>query len=115
MNFINSVAEIISAITVIITALLAIQKFSKGKLTKWLQKPVLDKIESLDKRMNTFEITQLKHIIMNDSIPLAERVDAGDRYISLGGNGAIKVIYKKLKDDYYEQLENKDRNREEVI
>ena len=114
MDFIKSIAEIIGALTVIISTFFAIEKFTKGKLTKWLQKPVMDKLEKFEKRMDKFEINQLKNIIMNDNIPLSERLEAGDRYIVLGGNGAIKVFYKKLKDDYYEKLEKEDRNREEV-
>ncbi len=115
MNFIIGIAEIVSALTVIVTTFFAIEKFTKGKITAWLQKPILDKLKEFEKRMDKFEINQLKSIIMNDNIPLSERLEAGDRYITLGGNGAIKVFYKKLKDDYYEKLEKEDRNREEVI
>ena len=115
MEFLKTIAEIITSLSVIIGGLITIEKFTKGKLTKWLQKPVMDKLEKFEKRMDKFEINQLKNIIMNDNIPLSERLEAGDRYIVLGGNGAIKVFYKKLKDDYYEKLEKEDRNREEVI
>lgn len=115
MDFLKNIAEIIGALTVIISAFFAIEKFTKGKLTNWLQRPIIDKLEKFEKRMDKFEINQLKNIITNDNIPMSERLEAGDRYISIGGNGAVKVLYKKLKDDYYEKLGKEDRNREEVI
>ncbi len=115
LDTIKNIAEIVSALTIIVSAFFAIEKFTKGKITKWLQKPVMEKIEKLNSRMDKFEVVQLKNIIMNDNIPISERLEAGDRYIHLGGNGAIKVFYKKLKDDYYEQLEKEERNKEEVI
>lgn len=115
LDTVKNIAEIISALTVIVGAFFAIEKFTKGKITKWLQKPIINKLNEMDKRIDVIEVTQLKNIITNSNIPISERLEAGDRYIHLGGNGAIKVFYKKLKDDYYEQLEKEERNREEVI
>ncbi len=42
---------------------------------------------------------------MNDKIPIEERITCGDRYIDLGGNGAIKVYVKELKEEYKKKLE----------
>ncbi len=83
LDTVKNIAEIISALTVIVGAFFAIEKFTKGKITKWIQKPVMEKLENLNCRMDTLEIAQLKNIITNDNIPISERLEAGDRYISL--------------------------------
>lgn len=83
LDTVKNIAEIVSALTVIVGAFFAVEKFTKGKLTQWLQKPVMEKLENLNSRMDTLEIAQLKNIITNDNIPISERLEAGDRYISL--------------------------------
>lgn len=83
LDTVKNIAEIISALTVIVGAFFAIEKFTKGKITKWIQKPVMEKLENLNCRMDTLEIAQLKNIITSDNIPISERLEAGDRYISL--------------------------------
>lgn len=43
---------------------------------------------------NYMSILQLK--IMSPYMPLSERIKAGDKYVSLGGNGEIKHKYHQL-------------------
>lgn len=45
----------------------------------------------------------LKLIIINEHIPIEERIEAGERYIALGGNGSIKKIVNSLTDKLAEQ------------
>ena len=40
----------------------------------------------------------------DENMPLDERVIAGDKYVSLGGNGSIHVKYEVLKEQYKGQL-----------
>lgn len=42
----------------------------------------------------------LRITIVSEEMPLSERIAAGDKYVSLGGNGQIKVLYKKLIEQY---------------
>lgn len=44
---------------------------------------------------NTIETLRL--VIINENIPLVERVKAGREYIKMGGNGAIKILTKELE------------------
>jgi hypothetical protein len=50
-------------------------------------------------------ITDLKLIIMSEEMPLGERLQAGEKYVSLGQNGEIKAKYKLLQHEYEEQNE----------
>ena len=105
--------EIKTAITIVVTmssflgALIAIEKYTKGALTKWLLSSVLNKLDSLDERVDVLEINDLKQIIMNDNIPLAERVIAGERYLKLGGNGEIHAHYDVLVEQYKKELKER--------
>ncbi|MDP4120689.1 MAG: hypothetical protein Q8876_06525 [Bacillota bacterium] len=46
----------------------------------------------------------LKLIIMCEDMPMTERIEAGDKYISQGGNGAIKEKYKSLLEEYRREV-----------
>ena len=52
MDFLKTIAEIISSLTVIIGALITIEKFTKGKLTQWIVKPV---VEPINNRIDVLE------------------------------------------------------------
>lgn len=52
MEFLKTIAEIITSLSVIIGALITIEKFTKGKLTKWLVKPV---VEPINNRIDVLE------------------------------------------------------------
>lgn len=80
------IAEIITAIITIVGFLGSIWKLFK-------------KINSFQETLNYNTITTLKLVIINENIPLDERVLAGERYIALGGNGAIKKLVLKLTED----------------
>ena len=45
-------------------------------------------------------LTCLKLVIMSEKIPLTERIEAGHKYIALGGNGAIRKHYEALIKEY---------------
>ncbi len=52
---------------------------------------------------NYMSILQLK--IMSPYMPLTERIKAGDKYVSLGGNGEIKKKYQELLGKLPEEQE----------
>lgn len=105
-NFLSTVAEIVGALITIIGALVAFEKWSKGKITKWLMKTVLEEIESLKEHMAKVELDNLKLVIMSENIPMEERISAGDRYIAQGGNGGIKIHVKLLKEEYEKNIKH---------
>lgn len=79
--FLITISELVGAITVIITALIAIEKWTKGRFTKWILKPVLDDIASIKAKIHQMELDNLKLVIMSEEMPLEERINAGERYI----------------------------------
>ncbi len=81
------IAEIVGAITVIIVAI--------RKIVKPL-KELLKKIETIDRHQRENYITTLRLTICSEEIPLEERIAAGDKYVELGGNGAVKHKYEEL-------------------
>ena len=80
----------------IITAMLTILGFV-GSIWK-----LFKKINSFQETLNYNTITTLKLVVINENIPLDERVLAGERYIALGGNGAIKKLVLKLTEELAE-------------
>lgn len=80
-------AALISAVTIIAVAI--------RKILKPL-KEVLEKIETIDRHQRENYLTTLRLTICSEEIPLEERIAAGDKYVALGGNGAVKHKYEEL-------------------
>lgn len=51
-------------------------------------------------------LNNLRLVIMSNEMPIEERLNAGEKYVKLGGNGQIKAFYKKLQKEYVESEEN---------
>ena len=61
----------------------------------------------MDKRLETVEThaeADYKNIlqiqILSEEMPLEVRLEAGEKYVSQGWNGAIKAKYELLKEEY---------------
>lgn len=81
-------AGIISAVGVIITAIVTAYKIIR-KLEKWC--------EDKDKHDKENYKAILRLVIMTPEMPLSERIEAGDVYVNkLNGNGGVKQKYKEL-------------------
>ena len=93
MDF-GRIAETIIRIAAVLGALGVIG----GVVVKFyrLIKSILDKLESMDKHQTETYIATLRLTIMSEEMPLEERIAAGDKYIKLGGNGAVKHKYEQL-------------------
>lgn len=81
------IAEIVGAITVIIVAI--------RKIVKPL-KELLKKIDTIDRHQRENYLMTLRLTICSEEIPLEERIAAGDKYVEMGGNGAVKHKYEEL-------------------
>ncbi len=81
-------AAVITAITVIITAIITAYKFIR-KWDKWR--------EEKDQHDKENYKAILRLVIMTPEMPLSERIEAGDVYVNkLNGNGGVKQKYKEL-------------------
>ena len=91
MNLIEIViiaASVITASTVIITAVTTAYKFIR-KWDKWVKQKDKHDIEQY--------VQILRLVIMTPEMPLSERISAGDTYVNeLRRNGAVKQKYNEL-------------------
>ena len=90
-----AMAAILSAIGVIITAIVTAYRFIR-KWDKWC------KDKDAHDRENYKAILRL--VIMTPEMPLSERIEAGDIYVNkLNGNGGVKQKYNELLAKFAEE------------
>lgn len=87
------VASVVTALTAITAFLFKIYNFFRKLEIKY------DEMNDLLKN-NTIHL--LKIAVLDDKLPLTDRIHAGEQYIKLGGNGFIKKKYEKLLEEYEE-------------
>lgn len=88
-------AAVITAITVIITAIITAYRFIR-KWDKWR--------EEKDQHDKENYKAILRLVIMTPEMPLSERIEAGDTYVNkLNGNGGVKQKYKELLQRFAEE------------
>lgn len=81
------IGSVVTAVSANIGLGVAFYKFVR-KWDKW--------IESKDRHDRENYLNILRLVIMSEEMPLSERIAAGDKYIELGGNGAVKHKYQEL-------------------
>ena len=79
--------SVVTAVSAIIAFGVSFYKFVR-KWDKW--------IENKDKHDRENYLNILRLVIMSEEMPLSERIAAGDKYIELGGNGAVKHKHQEL-------------------
>ena len=94
-NQIIAAAAIISAASIVITAIVTAYRFIR-KWDKWREEKDRHDIE------NYKAIPRL--VIMSPEMPLSERIEAGDIYVNkLNGNGGVKQKYNELLTRFAEE------------
>lgn len=82
------IASVITALSVILTAIVTAYKFVR-KWDKWVKQKDKHDIEQY--------VQILRLVIMTPEMPLCERIAAGDTYVNeLHRNGAVKQKYNEL-------------------
>ena len=87
------VASVVTALTVITAFLFKIYNFFRKLEIKY---------DEMNELLKSNTIHLLKIAVLDDKLPLVDRIHAGEQYINMGGNGTIKRIYEKLLDEYEE-------------
>lgn len=67
------------------------------------------KIETVEQHCFENYLTDLKLIIMSEEMPIGERLQAGEKYVSLGQNGEIKAKYRVLLKEYEEEHKHEEK------
>lgn len=89
------IASVITAISVILTAIVTAYKFVR-KWDNWREEKDKHDIENYK--------AILRLVIMTPEMPLSERIEAGDVYVNkLNGNGGVKQKYKELLARFAEE------------
>lgn len=106
---VNEIAEILLWLAGIATALLSI-----GKLINVIAKGIKKVISFFHSLRSDMDILRrheeenykatLRLVIMSEEMPIEERLDAGEKYVKMGGNGAVKAKYKQLQEHYTEEV-----------
>ena len=89
-------ASVATALTVITAFLFKIYNFFRKLEIKY------DEMNNLLKN-NTIHL--LKIAVLDDKLPLTDRIHAGEQYIKLGGNGFIKKKYERLLEEYENNMD----------
>ena len=90
-EYIIMIASIVTAITVISSTCFKVYKFFRNLEKKY------DEMQDILKN-NTLFI--LKIAVLDEQLPLTDRLKAGELYMNLGGNGAVKKKYQELLKEY---------------
>ena len=86
-EYIIMIASIITALTVISTTCFKVYKFFRE-----LEK----KYDELNYNIKNNTLFILKIAVLDEQLPLTDRLHAGELYMDLGGNGAVKKKYQEL-------------------
>lgn len=95
------VGKVVSALLVILGAIASSIKFFsyilkiKSSIDKYFEETE-DYRKVTDEKIKECLLSVLKLIIMNKELSIEERIEAGDKYLKLGGNGYVGRIYKNL-------------------
>ena len=86
-EYIIMIASIITALTVISTTCFKVYKFFRE-----LEK----KYDELNYNIKNNTLFILKIAVLDEQLPITDRLHAGELYMDLGGNGAVKKKYQEL-------------------
>ena len=90
-EYIIMIASIVTALTVISSTCFKVYIFFRNLEKKY------DEMNDILKN-NTLFI--LKIAVLDEQLPLTDRLKAGELYMNLGGNGAVKKKYQELLKEY---------------
>ena len=104
MGVLNTVIVVAGAITAIAAAWAIIVKVVRG------HDKLFAKISKLEEHSRENHLTCLRLTIINEEMPIGERIVAGKRYLEEGGNGEIKN-YLKEKFNIYKTVDEAEHYR----
>ena len=98
MNTLQTLTIIASAITAVGGVLITCYKFVRNAEKRY--EAIEHKFEHVNETLRVNTIHLLKIAVLDENLPLTDRIYAGEQYIKLGGNGFIKKKYEKLLEEY---------------
>lgn len=89
METIDLIIKIAALITAVATCFALVKQIHRAVM--W--------VEHLAQQCDENVLSILRLTIVSTEMPMSERITAGDKYIKLGGNGAVKHLYQRLVDE----------------
>jgi hypothetical protein len=99
-SILTAAGAVAAALIAIIPALLSHHRKSEQH-----SRTVEEALERLQKHSEENYMAQLRLTLWSNDVPLVERINAGERYVALGGNGASKLKYDRIKREFEESGE----------
>ena len=87
------IAGVVSAISVILGVLWK---------THILLTKIEDRFDRYEEILNENTLHLLKMALLSEDLPVIDRINAGERYLELGGNGYGKIVYERLVEELKE-------------
>ncbi len=94
MEHLKVLADICTYLTVIAGFIMAVSKIARPL------RAIEQRIKRLESYTHNDYMSTLRLTVMSEEMPLEERLAAGEKYITDGGNGAIKAKYHMLIKEY---------------
>ena len=69
-------------------------------------------IKKIQEELKEASLATNREVILDERLTKTERIEAGEKYIELGGNGTAKKIIDKLENELAERYERKENNYE---
>ena len=102
MNLLTSIAELIGAISAIIGAIIVVEKWTRGKLSAWLLKPVFTRLDKIEDKIHKIDDNILK-------MDKEQCMNFLNEFIADVRNGVHKNQYQiKRAHDVYEHYTSED-------
>ena len=98
-----TIGEITTTIGFLVALITGIE-FLAMRMRKYIKTTMQDEIEPLKQELRKNSLNTMKNTICNDNIPLSERISVGKEYIEKGGNGAVKIYFHSLEEQYEKEL-----------
>lgn len=89
METIDIIIKVAALITACATCFALVKQIHRA--VKW--------VEHIAQQGDENALSILRLTIVSTEMPMSERIAAGDKYIKLGGNGAVKHLYQSLVDE----------------
>lgn len=85
------IAGVVSGIGVILGTLWKVHKFLDAMERKY---------DEMNETLKDNTIYTLKMAVLSTEMPLVDRIEAGEKYMALGGNGKVKKKVEHLIEEY---------------
>jgi hypothetical protein len=94
-DLIPTLSQIITSLSAAVVTIVGVVAANGSKM-----KSLLGKVEKLDSKIDGVSLEVLRLSFHDEKASVEERVDAGYKYLQLGGNGSTRADYEMLVEKY---------------